>query len=429
MSEMQGNPTLNVPQAEFLMMPNKFRAYVGGYGSGKTFVGCGAICQHFYKHPKISAGYFAPTYPQIRDIFYPTIEEVAYDWGLRVDIKQANKEVHFYSGRQYRGTAICRSMDNPSSIVGFKIGHALVDELDTLNTDKAREVWRKIIARMRYKVDGLRNGIDVTTTPEGYKFTYEQFIKAANESDTKRNMYGLIQASTYDNELNLPHDYIESLRESYPQQLIDAYLNGQFVNLASGAVYPEFDRILNHTDELILPNEPLHIGMDFNVLKMAAGVNVIRNGEPLALDELTGIRDTPAMVEAIKEKFDGHKIIIYPDASGQNTSSKSSTESDHSILREAGFSVYVNGSNPRIKDRVNAFNAMILNSKGERRFKINTDKCPDLTEGLEQQIYDKQGMPDKSAGVDHVIDGQGYFINHRYPITKPVTSSKLTMSF
>ena len=90
--------------------------------------------------------------------------------------------------------------------------------------------------------------------------------------------------------------------------------------------------------------------------------------------------------------------------------------------------MYVNGSNPRIKDRVNAFNAMILNSKGERRFKVNTNTCPELTEGLEQQIYDKQGMPDKTAGVDHVIDAQGYFISHRYPITKPVTSSKLIMS-
>jgi hypothetical protein len=29
-----------------------------------------------WEHPKINQGYFAPTYPQIRDI-YPTIEEVA----------------------------------------------------------------------------------------------------------------------------------------------------------------------------------------------------------------------------------------------------------------------------------------------------------------------------------------------------------------
>ncbi|MBO2029039.1 terminase family protein [Klebsiella pneumoniae] len=65
-------------------------------------------------------GYFAPTYPQIRDIFYPTVEEVAHDWGLHVKINEGNKEVHFYAGRQYRGTTICRSMEKPQTIVGLK---------------------------------------------------------------------------------------------------------------------------------------------------------------------------------------------------------------------------------------------------------------------------------------------------------------------
>nr|WP_281959236.1 DUF4113 domain-containing protein [Enterobacter mori] len=120
------SPTLNIPQARFLAMQHKFKAYVAGFGSGKTWVGCGGICKGMWEHPKINQGYFAPTYPQIRDIFYPTIEEVAFDWGLSVKINEGNKEVHFYEGRRYRGTTICRSMEKPGSIVGFKIGNAMV---------------------------------------------------------------------------------------------------------------------------------------------------------------------------------------------------------------------------------------------------------------------------------------------------------------
>ena len=101
------SPTLNVPQARFLSMPHKFKAYIAGFGSGKTWVGCGGICKGIGEHPGINQGYFAPTYPQIRDIFYPTVEEVAADWGLNVKINEGNKEVHFYYGRQYRGTTIC----------------------------------------------------------------------------------------------------------------------------------------------------------------------------------------------------------------------------------------------------------------------------------------------------------------------------------
>lgn len=224
-------------------MQHKFKAFVAGFGSGKTWVGCSALSKHFMEWPGVNAGYFAPTYPQIRDIFYPTMDEVAYDWGLKTKINQANHEVHIYSGRQYRGTVICRSMEKPQTIVGFKIGHALVDELDVLTAIKAQQAWRKIIARMRYNIPGLRNGVDVTTTPEGFKFVYQQFLKQVRDKPALGELYGLVQASTFDNELNLPPDYIPSLMESYPEQLIRAYLNGQFVNLASGTIYTAYDQI------------------------------------------------------------------------------------------------------------------------------------------------------------------------------------------
>lgn len=417
---MNPKPTLNRPQAEFLALPHKFRAFVAGFGSGKTWVGCGGLCQHAWEWPKVNAGYFAPTYPQIRDIFYPTIEEVAFDWGLRTKVHESNKEVHLFRGNRYRSTILCRSMEKPGEIVGFKIGKALIDELDVMKLEKASIAWRKIIARMRYKVDGLRNGIDVTTTPEGFKFAYNQFVKQLRDKPSLRSLYGLIHASTYDNEANLPDDYIDSLRASYPPQLIDAYLNGQFVNLASGSVYSSFDRRLNHTGAVESANEPLHVGMDFNVLNMTATINVIRDDLPISVGELTKVRDTPAMTRLLKERFKdrGHDITVYPDASGQNTSSKDASESDLSILRQAGFTVRVNSRNPAVRDRVNAVNAMILNDRGERRWKVNTDRCPTLTEALEQQAYDKNGEPDKTAGHDHAVDAQGYFIVHRYPILR-----------
>jgi hypothetical protein len=418
-------PTLNVPQAQFLALPHKYRAYVAGFGSGKTWAGCAGLCQHAWEWPKVNAGYFAPTYPLIRDIFFPTIDEVAFDWGLRVKTNESNKEVHLYRGRRYRCTVICRSMEKPNDIVGFKIGKALVDELDLLKTDKAALAWRKIIARMRFKKEGLINGVDVTTTPEGFKFVYQQFVKQLRERPDLQTLYGLVHASTYDNEANLPDDYIDSLRASYPPQLIEAYLRGQFVNLVSGAVYPNFDRRLNHTDVAMVENELLHIGMDFNVLNMTAVLNVIRDGLPFTVGELTEVRDTPTMARMLKERFSekGHAAVIYPDASGQNTSSKNASESDLSILKQAGFTIQVNHRNPAVKDRVNAYNAMMFNEVGERRWKINTDLAPVTTEAVEQQAYDKNGEPDKTTGHDHPNDANGYFIVHRYPIVRPTISA------
>lgn len=429
-------PTLTKPQARFLQLPQKFRAYVGGFGSGKTWVGCTAICEHAWAFPRINQGYFAPSYPHIRDIFYTTIEEVTAAMGLRIKINQGNKEVHFFEGRKYRSTVICRSMDAPETIVGFKIGNAMIDELDLLKPEKAQMAWRKIIARMRYKFDGLRNGIDVATTPEGYRFVYDQFYKQPNEKPELRQLYGLIQSSTYENARFLPDDYISSLLASYPPQLVDAYLNGQFVNLTSGAVYPDFSRTLNHTDAEIEPNEPLHIGMDFNVYNCTAEIGVIRDNRPLILAELTGVRDTPQMVQMLTERYKakGHHITIYPDASGQNKSSKSASDSDLMMLKNAGFALCLQQGeregyyNPRVKDRLMAMNGQILNAANERRLLVNTRKCPVLTECLEQQVYDKNGEPDKESGKDHSPDACGYFAHFRWPVIKPVAAHSRQMT-
>jgi hypothetical protein len=427
-------PTLNVPQANFLQLPHKFRGFVAGFGSGKTWVGCAALCKHVWEWPGIDSGYFAPTYPQIRDIFFPTIEEVAADWGLKVKTKESDKEVDFYSGGRYRSTTICRSMEKPQTIVGFKIGHALVDELDVLPALKAQHAWRKIIARMRYKVDGLKNGVDVTTTPEGFKFVHQQFVKQMREKPHLKELYGLVQASTFENELNLPDDYIPSLMESYPEQLIRAYLNGQFVNLTSGTIYHVYDRSLNGSQETVQPGEPLFIGMDFNVGKMAAVVHVKRLGLPHAVDEIINAYDTPDMIRQIKERFwlyaDGkysatREIRIYPDASGDGRRSVNASTTDLALLKQAGFVVIAPAANPPVKDRINAMNAMFCNAESVRRYRVNADRCPSYADGLEQQIWDKNGEPDKKQGSDHSNDAGGYFIHKEYPIVKPIVSTKL----
>ena len=164
--------------------------------------------------------------------------------------------------------------------------------------------------------------------------------------------------------------------------------------------------------------EHLHIGMDFNVNNMSAAVAVLRNGDPHFVDELTQIRDTPSMIEAIRSRYRGHPITIYPDASGGSTKSVNASVSDITLLRSAGFTVLAPRSNPFVKDRVLAVNQLILN-KDVRRLKVNPDKCPTIVEGLEQQAYNKNGEPDKTGGFDHLNDAGGYFIFNRFPVLKP----------
>ncbi len=409
--------SLSAPQNTYLNgLNNKFNAYVGGFGSGKTFVGCIDLLIFFGRHPGTRQGYFGVSYPSIRDIFFPTFEEAAEMMGFTVVIREANKEVHVYRNGFYYGTVICRSMDNPGSIIGFKISRALVDEIDTLNKKKADLAWNKIIARLRLKIDGVVNGIGVTTTPEGFLFVYEKFKKDPTES------YSMVQASTYENERYLPDDYISSLKETYPSQLIDAYLMGEFVNLTSGTVYNQYDRLLSNTKREWDGKEPVYIGMDFNVGQMSAVIHVKDNDGPRAVDEIVKAYDTPDIINIIKQRYKNCTIRVYPDASGGSRKSVNASVTDLALLSEAGFSVIANKKNPFVKDRVLAMNRAFCDNSNNRMYLVNANKCPSYADCLEQQVWNDNGEPDKTQGKDHANDAGGYFIAYDYPVIKPVAA-------
>ncbi|WP_286776209.1 MULTISPECIES: terminase large subunit domain-containing protein [unclassified Pseudomonas] len=424
---MQATLKLNKPQFDFISHPKKFSAFVGGYRSGKTFVGCVRLCINALEHPRIPQGYFAPTYPHIADIFYDTIPVVAEAFGLVADIVPSNKRVHLRDRRgRLLSTIICKSMEHPHKIVGFNIAHALVDEIDCMPIKKADSAWKKIIARMSTVWPSRpENTIDVTTTPEGFNWVYRKFVKELATDPAQKEFYGIVHASTRQNAKNLPKDYIPSLRRSYPANLVDAYIDGLFVNLTSGSVYPNFCRHKNHTNATIRPGEQLHVGMDFNINRMAATIHVIRDGLPLLLEEATSLFDTPAMIAELKRRFPGHSITIYPDASGKNRKSVNGSESDHTLLRAAGFPVMVNPSNPEVRDRVLAVNAMLLNGEAQRRYLVNTDNCPVTTQVLEQQAYTDKGEPNKD-GTEDPVDALGYFIVQRFPIAGGYTLANVS---
>jgi hypothetical protein len=376
---------------------------VAGFGAGKSFAGIWRGLYLKRKYPTCDIAFYMPTYDLITRMAFPRFEEVLNNIGARFKTNKNDSVIEIDNC----GSIILRTMDNPARIVAYEVADSVLDELDTLPTEKAREVWNKAIARNRQKKpDGSLNTVAVATTPEGFRFVYERWKKSPAVG------YRLIKATTMSNAANLPDGYIDSLRNSYPPNLLAAYLDGEFVNLTAGSVYAEFDRALNDSRETIQTSEPLHIGMDFNVGQMSAIVFVLRNGMPHAVDELTGIMDTPAMIASIKARYQGHAIFVYPDASGGSRKSNDASVSDISLLRAARFTVLSPPGNPAVKDRVLAVNQMI----GDRRLRVNIDCCPSFVEGLEKQAYDKNGEPDKTSGLDHVNDAAGYFISYKFPV-------------
>lgn len=400
------------PQAEFHALKCKYALFVGGFGSGKTEAMINQAIIDASSSSSAVIALYAPTYDLVKLILMSRIQEKLSTYGIAYT---PNKSDHvIYTSAPGFGDFILRTLDKPERIIGYESYRAHVDEIDTLSMDKAKNAWDKIIARNRQQLEGVENPfnrVSAYSTPEGYHFIYNRWVK--NTSD----MYQRVHASTHSNP-HLPEDYVQSLMETYPEELISAYIEGQFVNLTGGNVYSSYDRNTHDSSEVIRDEDTLYIGCDFNVTKQAATIYVKRNGgtEWHIVRELVDMYDTPDMINIIKEQFPDHKVIIYPDASGKSRKTVNASISDIALLEQAGFEVRARDSNPRVKDRVMAMNAALSHG----RIFVNVNKCPTVASCLEQQAYDKNGEPDKKSGNDHQNDATTYPIAYEMPIRKPI---------
>lgn len=210
---------------------------------------------------------------------------------------------------------------------------------------------------------------------------------------------------------NFTHNYRnlnESVFDEYDKILLDdfhyycVHILGLIPNEQGDLVYNDYSRDGNNSFREIKPNDVLHIGMDFNITQMSAVVHVVDAGIEIAVDELTEVYDTNTMADLILQTYPGYKIVVYPDASGQNR--KTSGSSDVDILRKKGLKVRARSANPPVRDRINAVNTKFR----KKTYLVNYSKCPSYSEALEKLKY-KNGEPDKKSGFDHVTDAGGYY--------------------
>ena len=392
---------------------SRYLALCGGYGCGKTFSFCvKAINMAFINSGRIGA-VLEPTIDMAKRILVPEMIELLETFNVEYTYAKADKIFRIKCANGETSTVHVLSGENYTRLVGLNLAWWGVDEVDVIsNIDTCNDLFKTLMSRLRDKKANIRQGF-FTSTPEGFHFLYDAFVKNAKEGRR------LIKGRTEDNP-HISNEFVQSLLEDYNEQQIKAYLEGEFVNLKSGTVYCNFDRNLNHTDINLKDHNDrvLHIGMDFNVGKCSAIVHIIIDGIPYAVDEITGILNTEAMITAIKNRYNDrpvHSIHIYPDASGKSNKTNS-TQTDVVLLREAGFKVVVASKNPLVRDRVNTMNARFSNAKGERKYYVNTTICTNYTQTLEQQTWTKNGEPDKSNDLDHPNDAAGYFIYSQFPL-------------
>jgi len=399
------NLQLTRPQCDFIQSKDKHPAIVGGLGSGKSRAGTLRLIKLLLESPGSNGGYYMPSYDLLTLRAMPGVEEDLQALGHDYRVNKSTYTIDIIG----YGSIIFRSYDRPERIVAYETAHSVVDELDTLKKEKAALVWRKITERNRQKCNAA-NSIAVVTTPDqGINgFVYEKWVKKQQDG------YVLFKASTYSNKW-LPPDYAAQILANYDPILAELYLNGEFVSLNQSKIYHFFDRQKHHSSRLLNKDDTvIHISIDFNIGGCCAVVFVIDSNNPIAVDEFVS-HDTQDFINNLT-RFKSKKIIIYPDASGAAQKTNASL-SDIALIRQAGYQVLHNPSNPAVRDRINAFNGLLSHD----RFLINTDKCPNLTNALETHGYDDKNEPEKfnaHPSIDDWTDSSGYFIAYKFPIIR-----------
>ena len=373
-----------------------------GYGAGKTRALCAKTVNLAMANQGFIGCVMEPTGPLIRDIWMTDFDNFLEHYEIPYTFRSSPLPEYILHLPKGDTKILCRSFENWSRIIGLNLAFVLTDEIDTVTPVIASRAFPKILGRLRA---GNIRQFAAASTPEGFRWMWQTF---GSDDAQKRKDRRLIKMKTEDNP-HLPEDFIERLKANYDPSLLQAYLNGEFTNLTTGQVYDRFNREVHVTNEIPdFENEPLRIGIDFNISNMSAVIGV-RTGEKLVIiDEISGAHDTDALAQEIIRRYPNRRIFVYPDSSGGNRSTNA-TQTDISILETYGFSNQSPRANPPIRDRVSAVQALLENGKGSVRLAISSH-CKRLIECLELQSYTERGDPDKESGYDHMNDAIGYLI-------------------
>ena len=385
-------------QKEFAeAISEKYSAIVGGFRSGKTRAIIPRYCMLSVKRKgNVKLLIISPTYRLLMDSIVPLF--VKFFDENKINYRWDKTDVRIFVKDRFRGEIIFRSGDDPQKIIAFECTDVVIDEFDTIRRANQDELWEKAIARMS---GAKESTIGVTTTPEGYKKTYELF--------GEQKIGKLIRAKTKDNYF-LPDDYIKMLEEQYDSKLIKQYMDGEFVNVNQLQAYYSFERE-KQVIEYKTQTDQVLVGIDFNVDPLCAVIGERIKDELIIYDELQlKNSNTFRLADILRDRYG--VVTCFPDMTGKARKT-SAAVSDIQILQKAGFRI--NGiRNPRVKDRVQSVNNLL--NKG--RLKIDK-KCEYLIKDLERVSLDKYGEIDKSdTNLTHMSDALGYMVYRLFPIKK-----------
>lgn len=370
----------------------------GGYGCGKSFsiVLCILDIVRRYNGHDVSVGIGSITITLAQKTIYKDLEAILkrshsqYRYNAKDNILTIGTVKFFFI-----------AIEQPGNIYAYNLNIFLCDEIDELSQQKVLEANKAIRERTRLTLpDGRIPYIMYFTTVQGYRGLYNvvQTLKKAGQK------YVLVRGETRFN-TTLSPSYVKSLYAIYDENERMAFLEGRFVNLRAGRVYPDFDESKCTCAPFeINANDVIYIGQDLNsgFSKAAA---VIKRNKILYIVKGWSFKEIGTAPALMRQSFVQNEILWFPDCSGKEVLKGYKQE-----IIDCGIQCRIGSANPRIIDRVFYVNKLFR--LGLLKV-FDTKETEIVNEALKTRQYADNGQPEKGKGEeapDHISDALEYVI-------------------
>tara|TARA_R100000231_G_scaffold7003_1_gene10025 strand:- start:1528 stop:2757 length:1230 start_codon:yes stop_codon:yes gene_type:complete len=388
---------LTKPQQQIANDTNRFRIVVAGRRFGKTFLSIREMC-YFARVPNKIIYAIFPTYRMAKTIVWEELKDrlTKLRWVKRIN--ETELTIRLVNGSKI----VLAGADTPDRLRGISCDFVVFDEYASIDPN----IWTVIRPTL---ADRGGNALWISS-PNGKNHMYDMYQWAQAQEDWSTYKFTTLDGG------QVPAQEIEAARQEMDERSFKQEFLADWVDYV-GLVYYSFSELC--VQKLDMEKlDTIYVGIDFNVDPGCAVVGAMTAKNSLHIFDEIELRNTNTfeMAEEIKRRYPNKVVKIFPDPAGAQRRT-SSTTTDHKILHNAGFNVYVRRAHPPVKDRINSVNSAFSNGK-----LLIDPACKSLRNCLNKLSY-REGTnePDKNSGFDHMTDALGYMVEYCMPITKVTT--------
>lgn len=334
--------------------------YVGGLGSGKTFLGALMTACYIYSFPNSKVCMVGPTIPLVRDNTFATC--VKFLKTLGIELESLNKEKTMY---------LCSNGTTLMLTHGQSYKQLLTYEFNFIDVEEASKITNSVLKQVQGRLRYVNGNAPLIL------LTHTNPPSSTNHYTLKSGT--LYLGSSYEN-INLPDGYIDELAKNMSHEEKEKFINSKISPALDDALISNYDPIdvkMSTTDAL--PKGEVFITCDFNYSPMCwySGVKT-DDGQYLFIDEHLNLRintenQAKAIFEFLVEKYNCKEIKVYGDSAG---AFNQRLDNDYIVMDNVAnqlglkLDLKVLPSNPRVTQRLSIFRTQIK----KHNYKFNLDQ-------------------------------------------------------